>query len=84
MLERMQKYGPLVYLMLLGSISSAQSATLLSVSATIPPRPCEYPNPCEPVAQSATTSVSVDEEIIRYVGSPPSVAKKDDLLIVNF
>jgi hypothetical protein len=84
MLERMQKYGLLVCLMLLGTVAPAQPAVQLNVSATIPPRPCEYPNPCEPVAQSATTSVSVDEEIIRYVGSPPSVAKKDDLLIVNF
>ena len=80
----MQKYSLFVCLMLLGTVAPAQPVTQLKVSATIPPRPCEYPNPCEPVAQSATTSVSVDEEIIRYVGSPPSVAKKDDLIIVNF
>jgi len=84
MLERMQKYGLLVCLTLLGAVAPAQPATQINVSATIPPRPCEYPNLCEPVAQSTTTSVSVDEEIIRYVGSPPSVAKKGDLLIVNF
>jgi len=80
----MQKYGLLVCLMLLGTVAAAQPAARLNVSATIPPRPCEYPDHCEPVAQGVTTSVSVDEEIIRYVGSPPSVAKQGDLLIVNF
>ena len=80
----MQKYGLLVCLMLLGSNAPAQQATQLNVSATIPPRPCQYPNHCAPVTRSARTSVSVDEGVIRYVGSPPSVTEKDGLLIVNF
>jgi hypothetical protein len=28
--------------------------------------------------------VVIDKGIIRYVGSPPAVSKKDDLIIVNF
>jgi hypothetical protein len=84
MLERMQRYAVLLCLTLLGTIASAQQATQLKVSATIPPRPCEYPNPCEPVAQNTPTSVTVDEGVIRYIGSPPVVTKRDNLLTVSF
>jgi len=84
MLERMQRYALLLCLTLLGPLASAQQATQLKISATIPPRPCEYPNRCEPVTQSTHTSVNVGEGVIRYVGSPPSVTEKDGLLIVNF
>jgi len=80
----MHKYGLFVCLMLLGPIAPAKQATQLKVSATIPPRSCEYPNPCEPVTQNTLTSVTVDDGVIRYIGSPPLITEKDGLLIVNF
>ncbi len=83
-LERMQKYGLWVCLLLLGNASIAQQTTRLKVSATIPPRACEYPDRCERVATSAPTMVSVDKGVVYYIGSTPSVTQKDDLLIVIF
>ena len=82
--ERMQKYGLFVCLMFLGPLAPAQQATQLNVSATIPPRACEYPTHCAPVTQSTQTSVTVDDGAIRYIGSPPLVTVEDDLLIVSF
>jgi len=82
--ERMQKYGLFVCLMFLGPLAPAQQATQLNVSATIPPRACEYPNHCAPVTQSTQTSVTVDDGAIRYIGSSPLVTVEDDLLIVSF
>ena len=80
----MQKYGLCVCLLLLGNTSIAQQATRLEVSATIPPRACEYPDRCERVGTSAPTMVSVDKGVVHYIGSTPSVTQKDDLLIVIF
>ena len=56
----------------------------LRVSATIPPRPCQFPNICDPVPASTQTKVIVDNGRVSYVGSPPEVKKKDDLMTVNF
>ena len=56
----------------------------LRVSATIPPRPCEFPNTCEPVPANTRSKVVVENETVRYVGSPPEVTKKDDLMTVIF
>ena len=62
----------------------AEQITRLRVSATIPPRPCEFPDTCAPVPANTQTKVVVENETVRYVGSPPEVTKKDDLMTVNF
>jgi len=56
----------------------------LRVSATIPPRPCEHPNRCDPVPAATQTKVVVENDTVRYVGSAPEVKKKDDLMTVIF
>ena len=62
----------------------ADQTIRLRVSATIPPRPCEFPNPCDPVPAATQTKVVVDNGVVRYVGSPPEVTKKEALMTVKF
>ncbi len=62
----------------------ADQTIRLRVSATIPPRPCEYPNRCDPVPAATQTKVVVADETVSYVGSPTEVTKKDDLMTVKF
>jgi len=82
----MKKIRALV-LMLLGtacSLALAEQSIRLYVSATIPPQPCEYPDRCQPVESTALTKVSVEQGVIRYVGSPPAISQQGDLLTVIF
>jgi hypothetical protein len=65
-------------------VAAAEQSITLRVSATIPPRPCEYPQPCAPVPQSTVTRVTVDDQQVRYVGSTPAVTQKGDVLTVTF
>lgn len=62
----------------------ADQTIRLRVSATIPPRPCEFPNSCGPLPVNTETKVVVDDGKIRYVGLPPRVSKKDDLVTIIF
>lgn len=71
-------------LVLVGSHARAEQTIRLTVSATIPPRPCEYPDRCDPVPAVTQTKVVVDNGTVRYTGSRPEVTKKDDLLTVKF
>jgi len=77
----------LVLLFIMISSASAEQTIRLRVSATIPPRACEFPDPCDPLPaqlKNVVTSVTVSADSIRYVGSPPEVTKKDDLMTVKF
>jgi hypothetical protein len=80
--------GPLFflffYLVLASSPLLADRFIELRVSVTVPPRPCEYPNNCDPVPANTQTKVVVDNEMVSYVGSLPEVTKKDDLLTIIF
>lgn len=75
-------------LVVAGSPVIAEESARLKVSATIPPRPCEYPDRCDNTTDrpvpAAATRVVVNAARISYVGSPPTVEKKDDLLVVKF
>jgi len=62
----------------------ADQTIRLRVSATIPPKPCAFPDVCNPVPANTQTKVVVDDGKIHYVGSAPQVTKKDDLMTVNF
>jgi len=70
--------------LVLSSPVSAEQSIKLRVSATIPPRPCEYPNRCDPVPAATQTKVVVANETVSYVGSPPEVTRKGDLMTVKF
>ncbi len=70
--------------MLLGDFTIAQQKIELKVSATIPPRPCTYPERCDPGGPSVITKVTVENGIIRYVGTRPSVTYTDDLIAIIF
>lgn len=70
--------------MLLGGITIAQQNIQLKVNATIPPRPCAFPERCDPVGLRVITRVTVQGGIIRYVGSRPSVTYTDDLMTIIF
>lgn len=70
--------------LLFGDITTAQQKIQLNISATIPPRPCTYPEYCPLVGPSAITSATVADGIVRYVGSRPSVTYTDDLITIIF
>ena len=81
---RMGKPVTGVILALLAGGALAQQSQQLTVSATIPPPPCRFPDPCEAVTQGSTSKVTVSNGNVHYVGSMPTVERQDDLLIVNF
>lgn len=62
----------------------AEQTIRLHVTATIPPRPCKYPNICDTVPPDTQTRAEVVNGAVRYVGSPPEVTRKDDLVTVKF
>jgi hypothetical protein len=66
----------------------AESSIRLRVSVTIPPKPCLYPRRCDAATSktvpAAVTRVLVNQGKVRYVGSPPTIEKDDDLLVVKF
>ncbi len=84
MLQRILKPVQWTSLLLLGQIALAGQTSQLRVSAIVPPRPCQYPERCEPVETTATTSVTVEDGVIRYIGSAPSVTQSDDLISIRF
>jgi hypothetical protein len=73
-----------IYVMLPGDITLAEQTMRLSVSATIPPRLCTYPERYDPVGPSVNTRVTVADGTIRYVGSRPSVTYTDELITILF
>lgn len=73
-----------LYLVLASGPLWADQSIRLRVSATIPPRPCEFPNICDPVPANTQTRVVIENEKVRYVGSAPEVTKKDGLMTVIF
>ena len=82
--SRSKKVAQMAFMMLLANISVAEQAQQINVSATIPPRPCEYPKRCDPVERHVTTSVTVKDSVIYYVGSPPSVTLNNNLMLIIF
>lgn len=65
----------------------ADGATLrLHVSATVPPRPCEYPDVCPGMASStiSTSQATVVGGRVLYLGPRPDVTRHGDLLTVRF
>ncbi len=73
-----------VMLALLAGSVLAQGSQELRVSATVPPPPCQFPDPCEPVTQGTASRVTVTDDTVHYVGTMPTVTRKDDLLTVVF
>jgi hypothetical protein len=70
--------------LLTGAATLAQQSIQLRVTATIPPRPCEHPQVCEPVPAGTMSKVTIDEQTVSYLGSAPDVRREGDLLIVKF
>ena len=71
-------------LLLLGAAAQAAPSIQLRVTATVPPRACEFPDPCDPASTTTPTRVTIDNERIRYLGSTPTVSVDGDLLTVTF
>ena len=84
MLRRIRKSAWWLCLALLGNIALAQQSYQLNVSAEVPPRPCPYPEMCEPVQADVVTKVTIEGGEVHYVGSPPEVTQRDDLMTVLF
>jgi len=71
-------------LALVSAAAGAQQSITLRVTATVPPRSCEYPQHCAPAPLTTISKVTVSNEQVRYIGTTPSVTKQDDVLRVNF
>ena len=67
-----------------GVAASDNRSAVLRIGATIPPAPCQYPLRCKPAPRNTVTSMSVRNGVIRYVGSPPRVETKGDLVTITF
>ena len=84
----MQLFRPAILLLGLtaGSVFAEGASLRLVVSATVPPRPCEYPAVC-PKNAEATLSASyakiVDGRVL-YAGARPAITRQDDLLTIRF
>ena len=62
----------------------ANQSRELRVSATIPPRFCQYPNECDQVGANSVTRLIVQGETIRYIGSRPLVITSFDTMTILF
>ena len=71
-------------LMLPATTLVADQSVEIRVSATIPPRFCEYPNQCDQVFVNGVTRLFVQGETIRYIGPRPLVIKSFDTMIILF
>ena len=71
-------------LVLVGVTAQAAPSIPLRVTATVPPRACEFPEPCAAASTSLRTRVTVRGDRITYLGSTPSVSVDGDLLTVTF
>ena len=80
----MQRVSPIFMLLALSGAAAASQSTQLHVSATIPPRPCQYPQICEQAPQNALSKLIFSGESILYVGSTPEVHIAGDLVKVIF
>lgn len=69
-----------------GAVLADGASLRIQVSATIPPRPCEYPDPCPRTADAATSTsrAAIVEGRVLYVGHRPAVTRDGDLLTVRF
>ena len=75
----------LVYLLILvGVAAQAAPSIQLRVSAEVPPRACEFPDPCEPASMTIRSRVTVEDDRITYLGSTPAVRVDGDLMTVTF
>jgi len=64
--------------------ASDNRSAVLKIGATIPPAPCQYPLRCKPAPRTTVTSMSFQNGVVRYIGSPPRVEKKGDLVTITF
>ena len=67
-----------------GVVASDNHSAVLRIGATIPPSPYQYPARCKMPPAQTITSVTVQNGVVRYVGSPPRVVRKGDLVTITF
>ena len=80
----MKKFIVFIVLLLFNMSAVAEKSVRLKVTATILPRHCEYPKRCDPVKRFMPTRVFVEEGVVRYRGTPPTVSEKDGVMTVIF
>lgn len=74
----------LVTVVSFGVAASDNQSAVLKIGATVPPTPCRYPDRCKSPPVSTPTSMTVRDGAIRYVGTPPRVERKGDLVTITF
>ena len=73
-----------VFLIWPASLLVANQSRDIRVSATIPPRLCQYPNACAQVVENKLTKLVVQDQTIRYIGASPLVVTSAETLTILF
>ena len=82
-MKRTAVFCTIVLLSLLGQAHAGDVRLHISVSATVPPRPCIFPDIC-PQAAATLSRATISVDRILYVGWQPEVVEEDDMLVVKF
>ena len=82
-MKRTAIFCTIVLLVLLGQAQGADTRLRINVSATVPPRPCLFPDVCRQ-APTTLSRVTISDAGIYYVGWQPQVVTDDGFLIVRF
>ena len=72
-----------VLVSLLGQAQAGDVRLRISVSATVPPRPCLFPDGCQQAAADISRATISGDRVL-YVGWQPQVVTVGGLLIVRF
>lgn len=79
------KFAPLALLMIMQPIYAQQQASL-RISTTVPPPPCQHPDPCATVSSppGVKTVAVIEGDSVRYIGTTPAVTRDGEYLVVKF
>ena len=82
-MRRAAVFCTIMLVSLLGQVQAGDARLRISVSATVPPRPCMFPEIC-PQAAATLSRARISGERILYVGWQPVVVTDGDMLVVRF
>ena len=82
-MKRTAVFCTIVLLSLLSEVRASDMQLRISVSATVPPRPCLFPAVCRQ-APTTLSQVTISDAGVFYVGWQPQVVTVGGFLIVRF
>lgn len=82
-MKRTAVFCTILLLAVPGQAYAADARLRINVSATVPPRPCLFPDVCRR-APATLSRVTISDADIYYVGWQPQVVADDGFLTVRF